>query len=114
MTLILFFSSSISTLQMSSGRRSIELRRTFVTNSNGNDDYQNANGCLSLEYSSWETYIASMISKYRDGIILECLCELFSDEIISHEALTEGHTGLLYSCLTDALEISSEFPIHEV
>jgi hypothetical protein len=99
---------------MASGRRSIELRRTFLTNTNGEEDQQNGSGSPSLEYSSWESYIASMIAKYRDGIILECLCELFSDEMSSHEALTEGHIGLLFSCLADALEISSDFPITEV
>jgi hypothetical protein len=103
---------SLHFLQMASGRRSIELRRTFSINSAVEDG--SGEGSVSLEFASWEAYIASMISKYRDGIILECLCELLSDEMSSHEALTEGHINLLYFSLADALEISSDFPINEV
>jgi hypothetical protein len=95
---------------MASGRRSVELRKTFQ----GNTSEGGALASSSVEYSAWETYIATMITKFRDGIILECLSELLSDEISSHEAVTEGHISLLYACLTDALEISNMFPVNEV
>lgn len=99
---------------MSCGRRSIELRKTILSNTFSDDENASHNTGTMVEYTSWETYIASLISKYRDGIILECLCELLSDEISSHEALIEGHIALLYSCLTDSLELSVDFPINEV
>jgi hypothetical protein len=99
---------------MASGRRSIELRKTFQINSGGHSEGGTAAVSSGVEYSAWETYIATVIAKYRDGVILECLSELLSDEVSSHEAVTEGHISLLYTCLTDALEISNMFPVTEV